>query len=216
MDELEEHPYTERYRCADQIVTRQAWPRQTDVPDVSGPGKRERRPAARTAEVLYASRIVQQRGVVDAAGGTLARRGRINHVTAEAAIGGARFTSRGPDILRPQQFCAAIGTRYRPKQGLLHIAFWPFVSVAGTAICGCAVSHILAAADSVLSYRGEQEQERGLAMKVAWILLGLAMVGAYATRLTWFHERRPPDLGFVSDQWLAEHRQITHSSDPQR
>ena len=49
-----------------------------------------------------------------------------------------------------------------------------------------------------------------------WLLLGVAMAGAYATRLAWFHEHREPTLGFVSDQWLAEHRQVTHSSDPQR
>jgi hypothetical protein len=31
----------------------------------------------------------------------------------------------------------------------------------------------------------------------------------------WLHERRESDLGFVSRQWLAEHR-LSQISDPQR
>ncbi len=49
-----------------------------------------------------------------------------------------------------------------------------------------------------------------------WLLLGVAMAGAYGARLAWLYPRAAPDLGFVSHQWLAEHRQVTHSSEPQR
>ena len=88
--------------------------------------------------------------------------------------------------------------------------------LAGTAECDCAVSHILAAADPVLSNRGEEEQERDLSMNVVWIVVGIGIFGVLAKWIGWPHERGgPSELGFVSQQWLAEHR-LSQISDPQR
>lgn len=44
-------------------------------------------------------------------------------------------------------------------------------------------------------------------MTGAWIVLGLGVVGAIAAMNWWSPGRgRHPDLGFVSQQWVAEHR----------
>jgi hypothetical protein len=43
-------------------------------------------------------------------------------------------------------------------------------------------------------------------MNVWWIVVGLTILGALATRMAWPRKRRESDLGFVSHQWLAEHR----------
>jgi len=44
-------------------------------------------------------------------------------------------------------------------------------------------------------------------MSGAWIVLGLGVFGAIVALNWWSHWRgRHPDLGFVSQQWVAEHR----------
>lgn len=52
-------------------------------------------------------------------------------------------------------------------------------------------------------------------MNVVWIVAGIGILGALA-KLAWRHDRgRPSDLGFVSHQWLTEHR-LSKPSDSQR
>lgn len=50
-------------------------------------------------------------------------------------------------------------------------------------------------------------------MTLVWIVLGLAVLGA-AAKIAWPRQRdSQSDLGFVSEQWLAEHRlAITHDA----
>jgi hypothetical protein len=79
----------------------------------------------------------------------------------------------------------------------------------------CAVSHMLAVADKVLSNRGEEAQQRDPSMNVWWIVVGLTILGAVATRMVWPRGRPESDLGFVSHQWLAEHR-LSQTSDSHR
>lgn len=44
-------------------------------------------------------------------------------------------------------------------------------------------------------------------MNALWIVLGLALLAAVARAIGWSHARsRPPEMGFVSHQWIAEHR----------
>jgi hypothetical protein len=43
-------------------------------------------------------------------------------------------------------------------------------------------------------------------MTLVWIVAGVAAVAALATRIVWPFKRRNVDLGFVSQQWLVEHR----------
>ena len=43
-------------------------------------------------------------------------------------------------------------------------------------------------------------------MTLVWIVVGVAAVTALATRIVWPYKRRDVDLGFVSQQWLVEHR----------
>ena len=52
-------------------------------------------------------------------------------------------------------------------------------------------------------------------MNAGWIVIGIAIVGALATRIAWARGRWESDLGFVSQEWLAEHR-LSQISDPQR
>jgi hypothetical protein len=53
-------------------------------------------------------------------------------------------------------------------------------------------------------------------MNVVWIIVGVGIVGFLAKRIAWSGKRAgQSDLGFVSQQWLAEHR-LSHISDPQR
>ena len=45
-------------------------------------------------------------------------------------------------------------------------------------------------------------------MQSVWMLAGLLMLAAITVRFWWSMGRvRRDDLGFVSQQWLAEHRQ---------
>jgi hypothetical protein len=44
-------------------------------------------------------------------------------------------------------------------------------------------------------------------MDALWTFVGLGILGAIAATVRWSQGRiRYPDLGFVSQQWLAEHR----------
>ena len=52
-------------------------------------------------------------------------------------------------------------------------------------------------------------------MTVVWIVVGVAAIAALANRIVWPYKRREPDLGFVSHQWLVEHRS-SDLSDRQR
>jgi hypothetical protein len=75
---------------------------------------------------------------------------------------------------------------------------------------------MLAAADPLRSNRGEPEQERDLSMNIVWILVGIGIFGVLAKQIAWPHERgEQANLGFVSQQWLLEHR-LSQISDSQR
>jgi hypothetical protein len=79
--------------------------------------------------------------------------------------------------------------------------------VAGTRNGDCLVSHILAAADPLLSNRGEEEPEPEVSMNFVWIVVGVVIFGVLAKWTGWRRERgRQSNLGFVSEQWLVEHR----------
>jgi len=75
---------------------------------------------------------------------------------------------------------------------------------------------MLAATDPVVSNRGEEEEERDLSMNAVWIVVGIGIFGVLARQVAWAYERgAPSELGFVSHQWLAEHR-LSQLSDSQR
>lgn len=64
--------------------------------------------------------------------------------------------------------------------------------------------------------RTSRVNETEAVMNGAWIILGLAVFGAIAAMNRWSHGRgRRPDLGFVSQQWVAEHR-LSQSQSSQR
>jgi hypothetical protein len=53
-------------------------------------------------------------------------------------------------------------------------------------------------------------------MNAVFIILGLALVGIVARLIGWSRVRsRPAELGFVSHQWVAEHR-LSQGQDRQR
>ena len=53
-------------------------------------------------------------------------------------------------------------------------------------------------------------------MNALWIVLGLGFVGALVRMIGWTQEHsRPPDLGYVSHQWIAEHR-LSQADERQR
>jgi hypothetical protein len=52
-------------------------------------------------------------------------------------------------------------------------------------------------------------------MNALWIIIAITILAAIARTIAWSHERRPADLGFVSHQWVAEHR-LSQAQDPQR
>ena len=61
----------------------------------------------------------------------------------------------------------------------------------------------------------ETKNER-VSMNVVWIIVGVGIVGFLAKWIAWSGTRGgQSDLGFVSQQWLAEHR-LSQISDPQR
>ena len=56
---------------------------------------------------------------------------------------------------------------------------------------------------------GEEPAEaNNMSMNAVWILVGIAGLGALAQLVTWsLGQGRKSDLGSVSHQWVAEHRQ---------
>jgi hypothetical protein len=54
-------------------------------------------------------------------------------------------------------------------------------------------------------------------MNVVWMLVGLGVAAAVVAILRWSGSggRRPTDLGFVSQQWVAENR-LSQQHDPRR
>lgn len=53
----------------------------------------------------------------------------------------------------------------------------------------------------------------GLSMGVIWIVVGLVTAGGLARRIVRARNRSSEaNLGFISDQWIAEHR-LSHISD---
>ena len=53
-------------------------------------------------------------------------------------------------------------------------------------------------------------------MNIVWIILGVAAASVIAKRVARGHDRHAQShLGFVSHQWLADHR-LSQESDPQR
>jgi len=53
-------------------------------------------------------------------------------------------------------------------------------------------------------------------MNFGWLVAGIGIVAALTKWAAWLSRRgTQPDLGFVSHQWLAEHR-VSQISDPQR
>jgi hypothetical protein len=53
-------------------------------------------------------------------------------------------------------------------------------------------------------------------MNIVWIILSLTIAGVVAKPMAWYDERDAQShLGFVSPQWLADHR-LSQMSDPQR
>ena len=64
--------------------------------------------------------------------------------------------------------------------------------------------------------REEDDCGRGVSMTVLWILVGLGTFGVSARAIAWLYQRGgQSDLGFVSRQWLAEHR-LSQISEPTR
>lgn len=53
-------------------------------------------------------------------------------------------------------------------------------------------------------------------MKTLWVVVAIGITAALGKWMTWAHGRAGPSrLGFVSHQWLEEHR-LSQISDPQR
>jgi hypothetical protein len=52
-------------------------------------------------------------------------------------------------------------------------------------------------------------------MNLVWILAGLGVFGTVAAIVRWRGNGRPTELGFVSQQWIAENR-LTHQHEPRR
>jgi hypothetical protein len=79
----------------------------------------------------------------------------------------------------------------------------------------CAVSNIRSAVNPVPSNRGEEELG-DVSMNLGWLAAGIGIVAVLAKWAAWFDRRgTAPALGFVSHQWLAEHR-LSQISDPHR
>jgi hypothetical protein len=73
-----------------------------------------------------------------------------------------------------------------------------------------------ATANPLFSNRGDEQLRRDPLMNMVWIVLSLTIASIVAKRMTWNDERHAQShLGFVSHQWLADHR-LSQVSDPQR
>jgi hypothetical protein len=79
----------------------------------------------------------------------------------------------------------------------------------------CAVSNISSALNPVPSNRAKEELG-DVSMNLGWLAAGIGVVAVVTKWAAWLDRRgRAPALGFVSHQWLAEHR-LSQISDPQR
>ena len=52
-------------------------------------------------------------------------------------------------------------------------------------------------------------------MNVVWMVVGVGVVGAVLAVVRWRGSVRPTDLGFVSQQWVAENR-LSQQHDPRQ
>jgi hypothetical protein len=52
-------------------------------------------------------------------------------------------------------------------------------------------------------------------MNLVWIAVGIGVSGVIAAIVRWHGRGRHTDLGFVSHQWVAEHR-LSQQHDPPR
>ena len=52
-------------------------------------------------------------------------------------------------------------------------------------------------------------------MNIVWMIAGLGVFGAIAAIVRWRGSGRPTDLGFLSQQWLAENR-LSQLHEPRR
>jgi len=52
-------------------------------------------------------------------------------------------------------------------------------------------------------------------MNTVWMIVGLGVCGAIAAVVRWRGSGRQTDLGFVSQQWVAENR-MSQQHDPRR
>jgi len=54
-----------------------------------------------------------------------------------------------------------------------------------------------------------------MSMNILWLAIAAGIAAALAKRVLWPHGRgSPADLGFVSRQWVAEHRQSQTTEPP--
>ena len=52
-------------------------------------------------------------------------------------------------------------------------------------------------------------------MNTVWVILGSGVVAAVVAAVRWYGRGRPTELGFVSQQWVAENR-LSQQHDPRR
>jgi hypothetical protein len=53
------------------------------------------------------------------------------------------------------------------------------------------------------------------AMNTVWVIVGSGVVAAVVAAVRWYGRGRPTELGFVSQQWVAENR-LSQQHDPRR
>jgi len=52
-------------------------------------------------------------------------------------------------------------------------------------------------------------------MNTVWVMVGFGVFAAVVAIVRWYGRGRPTDLGFVSQQWVAENR-LSQQHDPRR
>jgi len=52
-------------------------------------------------------------------------------------------------------------------------------------------------------------------MNTVWVMVGFGVFAADVAIVRWYGRGRPTDLGFVSQQWVAENR-LSQQHDPRR
>ena len=59
----------------------------------------------------------------------------------------------------------------------------------------------------IVAAQSRDSSKDALPFNPVWIVFGLSALGSIIAIIMWSHDRgRSPDLGFVSHQWLMEHR----------